>query len=130
MSNMAFFDTFLTFLTANWFSITLTVCISFILYIWGIAPFRRSRVLEAVGDLPGPTPLPFFGNLLDLIKLKGQIHLYIDGYYKKYGRLFTMFFLTKRPSLVISDPEMTKDILVKEFQSFHDRPVRKAVHSF
>ncbi|XP_031552096.1 cytochrome P450 3A2-like [Actinia tenebrosa] len=120
---MAFFNTLLVFLTANWFAISLTVCISFILYIWGIAPFRRSRVLALVGDLPGPAPLPFLGNLLDLIKLKGQTHLYIDEYYKKYGRLFTMFLFTKRPSLFIGDPEMTKEILVKEFQSFHDRPL-------
>lgn len=126
-SNMAFFNSVLIFLTANWFAISLAVCISFILYVWGIAPFRRSRVLAVVGDLPGPSPLPFLGNLLDLIKLKGQIHLHIDGYYKKYGRLFTMFLLTKRPSLIIGDPEMTKEILVKEFQSFHDRPVRKTL---
>lgn len=96
---------------------------SIILYLWGIAPYRRSIIVAAVGDLPGPTPLPFVGNLLDLIKHKGQLHLHMDEYYKKYGRLFTMFMFFKRPSIVISDPEMIKEIYVKEFQSFHDRPV-------
>lgn len=119
---MELHDIFL-FLTTNWFSISLVVCTSIVLYFWGIAPFRRSTVVAAVGDLPGPTPLPFVGNIIDFIKYEGQFHLQVDHYYKKYGRLFTMFLFEKKPCLVISDPEMLKEIMVKEFHSFHDRPV-------
>lgn len=113
----------LLFLSANWFSISLTVCLLIILYFWGVAPFRRSTIVAAVGDLPGPTPLPFVGNLFDIIKHKGQMHLQFHDYSKKYGRLFTAFFFSKTPSMVVNDPEMLKEMFVKEFQSFHDRPV-------
>lgn len=80
-------------------------------------------IVAAVGDLPGPKPLPFIGNAFDMIKTKGQLHLQFDDYYTKYGRLFTVCILSSKPSIVVSDLEMLKEIFVKEFQSFHDRPV-------
>jgi len=77
------------------------------------------------GDsIRGPKPLPVLGHLLDTIKHKGQLHLQVHEYFLKYGKVFAMSsFLGKIPNLVIADPEMLKDIFVKEFDSFRDRPL-------
>lgn len=120
---MSLLATAFGFLSQHLFSISLTICILVIIYILGIAPFRRSAIVAAVGDLPGPTPLPFVGNLLDFLRHKGQFHLFSGEYYKKYGGVFTFMLFGRKPSIAISDPEMMKEIFVKEFQSFRDRPV-------
>ena len=84
---------------------------------------RSARQLEQFfPGFPGPKPWAFIGNTLDFIKTKAQLHLYFDEKVKEYGRLFS---ISSRglPALVVSDPEMIKDILVKRFDCFQDRPV-------
>ena len=89
---------------------------------YSIAPFR---VLKNTFDdkVPGPTALPFIGNMLDAVRHKGQMHLQIDEYYKRYGDVFGMYLLGSLPTLVISDLDMVKEVFVKKFQAFRDRPV-------
>ena len=88
-------------------------------YFYGIVPYRR---LKAVYP-KGPIPLPLIGHLWDTIKHKGLYHLQVDEYCKKYGQVYSMFTFGSKPCLIITDPEMLKDIFVKEFGSFADRPV-------
>ena len=38
--------------------------------------------------------------------------------------LFSRFFEGFNPSIVITDPEIAKQVLVKHFDKFHIRPVR------
>ena len=82
-----------------------------------------NSVKTRYGNIPGPTPLPIFGHMLDMLRHKGQIHLQMDEYYRKYGKVFTTAIFGKTPCLVVSDPEMLKDIFVKEFDCFSERPV-------
>ena len=107
---------------------TLLIASAIFLALWGIFRFQKQR--NRYGDLPGPMPLPFLGNIVDTIRYKGQIHLQIDEYYKKYGNVFTMRFFGPYQSLVVGDAEMLKDIFVKEFDSFSERPVSFASFSF
>lgn len=98
----------------------LAVIIVAFLYYYGT---RNARKLEAnFPGLPGPKPLPFVDNLFDFVKVNGQIHLLLEDYSRKYGRLYSMI-LAGSTSIVVSDPEMLKDIFVKRFDCFHDRPV-------
>jgi len=80
--------------------------------------------------IPGPRPWPFLGNVPGLIQDKGQLHLYLDSQCRKYGSLFSMTFFNN-PVLVVSDPKIIKEVLVKNFDSLNNRPsVRKCFHSF
>ena len=70
-------------------------------------------------NVSGPKPLPFLGNMLE-VKNYGALHLIHLDYFKKYGKVFAIC-LGGRPTLVVGDPELLKQIMVKDFSSFHNR---------
>ena len=101
---------------------TMLISSTLLLVLYSLASSRSMKTWY--GDIRGPKPLPVLGHLLDTIKHNGQLHLQVHEYVLKYGKVFAMSsFLGKIPNLVIADPEMLKDIFVKEFDSFRDRPV-------
>ena len=115
------------FYTAQWPTLFLGTAILIAVYYWSMNPKRK---LEAqFPGLSGPKPLPFLGSLVDSLKAKGQAHLQFEGYYKQFGKLFSVYFIGK-PCLVVGDPQLIRGILVKDFDSFHDRPVSFAVRIF
>ncbi|XP_058536719.1 cytochrome P450 3A6 [Ochotona princeps] len=63
--------------------------------------------------IPGPTPLPFLGNIMSY--RKGMWNFDIKCY-KKYGNMWGLFE-GRKPVLAITDPEMIKTVLVKECYS-------------
>jgi len=107
--------------------IVLFVIVAVGLYRYGTGSGRQLQA--AFPGLPGPKPLPFLGNIVDMVKAKGQLHWYFDMNFEKYGRLYSMSFVGL-PSIVTTDPEMIKEILVKRFDCFHDRPVSLVVILF
>ena len=118
---MAFVGFLQTF-GAQWQTILITSAVLFAAYVlWGVIRCQADRT--RYGDVPGPRPWPVLGNTIDALRHKGQIYLQIDEYYKRYGNVFMMQFFGPHPNLVVGDPEMLKEIFVKEFDSFSDRPV-------
>ena len=101
----------------HWVILT-CIFLVFVIYWHYVTNFTKLRSL----DLSGPTPLPIFGNLLLFIKNADSVHELQRQNQKTYGRVFG-FYLLKTPTIVVSDPEILKVILVKEFEKFHDRPV-------
>lgn len=100
---------------ASGLSVTLSLVLIFLglLYWYSIYPFS---VLSRCG-IKHPKPVPFFGNMFlfrkgfwdplnDLIRTHGKV----CGYY-----------LGRRPIVVIADPDMLRQVMVKDFSSFPNR---------
>jgi len=100
---------------------TILIASAILLFVYVFAFYRT--VKTRYGDIPGPTPLPIVGLLPDVLRYKGQMHLQVDEYYRKYGKVFEAAIFGRIPSLMVADPEMLRDIFVKEFDCFSDRPV-------
>ena len=102
---------------------SVAVSLAFI-YWYGYGRYQHFRK----DGLKGPKPAPFLGSTLDLARSKWQLHLMLDVYYKKYGRVFGVY-LNSSPAVVVSDPDMVKQILVKDFSKFHDRQVIQKIYA-
>uniref|UniRef100_A0A8C2BAX3 Thromboxane-A synthase n=1 Tax=Cyprinus carpio TaxID=7962 RepID=A0A8C2BAX3_CYPCA len=81
--------------------------------LYSISPFS---VLERSG-IKHPKPSPFFGNLM----------MFRDGFFKaqsdlikKYGRICG-YYIGRRPIVIIADPDMLRQVMVKEFNKFPNR---------
>ena len=109
--------------------ILVTVLSLLILVYWHyLVTFTSLRKL----GLKGPTPLPIIGDALIFVLHGKTLHEFLCSARKKYGKLFGLYLL-RTPSIVVADPEMLKALMVKEFDSFHDRPVNvllNHLHSF
>lgn len=70
--------------------------------------------------LPGPRLWPWVGNLPDIFRY-GGMHKMLLNYFYKYGRVHTIC-IGRQPAIVVTDPEMIKQITVKEFWKFPNRP--------
>ncbi|EDV25750.1 uncharacterized protein TRIADDRAFT_23953 [Trichoplax adhaerens] len=83
--------------------------------------YRYITILQHFDKLgiPGPKPWPILGNIPEIARLGGQ-HLAHMYYTKKYGKVVGLFYGTERLTLV-SDYEIIKKILIKDFHLFPNR---------
>ncbi|KAF2714513.1 cytochrome P450 [Pleomassaria siparia CBS 279.74] len=68
---------------------------------------------------PGPTPLPFLGNKLQLPK--SQPWLQFEQWSKIYGPIFTIW-IGRKPTIVISDPVIAAELMEKRSTKYSSRP--------
>ena len=94
---------------------SLVLLVTLFLYWYGTRGFAALKIL----NVPGPKPIPFFGNFLEARKY-GGLHLMQLDYRKKYGEVYTLC-LGGKPSLVVADPELLKQIMIKDFPNFRNR---------
>ena len=66
----------------------------------------------------GPKPTLFLGSLPEFVK-KGMFQMDVDNV-QKYGKFFGSF-IGNIPTVMVSDPDMIKEIAVKQFSNFQDR---------
>ncbi|XP_027851731.2 LOW QUALITY PROTEIN: probable cytochrome P450 6a13 [Aphis gossypii] len=108
--------------TDNWWTNTITLCaiIVTISYYFCVSTFKKWEKL----NVPYIKPIPLFGNFLGIasgkdhpLEFYGRIYDQLSGH--KYGGLFQM----RTPYLMIRDPEIINDVLIKEFASFPDRGI-------
>lgn len=92
-----------------------TILVIISIYIYGIYPFRILKKLQ----IPGPQPLAFSGNLNE-VKKHGGLHLALLEFKKKYGKVFSLC-MGKHVAVVVADPDMLRQILVKDFACFRNR---------
>nr|A0A1Z3GBS4.1 RecName: Full=Ferruginol synthase; AltName: Full=Cytochrome P450 76AH30 [Isodon rubescens]ASC55319.1 cytochrome P450 CYP76AH30 [Isodon rubescens] len=74
---------------------------------------------------PGPYPLPIIGNMLQLGSNPHQSFAQLS---KKYGPLMSIH-LGSLYTVIVSSPEMAKEILHKHGQAFSGRTIAQAVHA-
>jgi thromboxane-A synthase len=101
------------FLTGILISILSVVIVAYLWHIRQIYSFFKRL------NIPGPTHTLFFGNFSDLVKTK-RLSISIKQWTEKYGRIFG-YFEGHTPILVISDPDVLQDVLIKSFSNFHSR---------
>nr|WJZ49106.1 cytochrome P450 [Isodon lophanthoides var. gerardianus] len=102
----------------NWFGVGVGV----LLITWTVLhQMGRRRKLP-----PGPFPFPIVGNMLHLGRRPYESFARLS---KKYGPLMSIH-LGSFYAVVVSSPEMAKEILQKHGQVFSGRPVTVAVHTF
>ncbi|NXU29494.1 CP3AT protein, partial [Thalassarche chlororhynchos] len=77
-----------------------------LLVLYGIWPFQAFKKL----GIPGPRPLPFFGNFLEY---RHGILNFDQMCFEKYGKIWGIFD-GRQPVLAVLDPILIKNILVKE----------------
>lgn len=68
---------------------------------------------------PGPTPLPFLGNKLIIPTASPWIQF--EKWSRIYGPIFTLW-IGRRPTIIISDPNVAVDLLEKRSIKFSSRP--------
>ncbi|RWS21725.1 Cytochrome P450 3A24-like protein, partial [Leptotrombidium deliense] len=86
---------------------------------------RLMSVLQKHG-INGPKPHLIYGNLLDF---KKEINVkLVDRWLKEYGPVFG-YYTGGRPVVITTDPELLKQVLIKDFKTFHDRNVPKELSS-
>ena len=70
-------------------------------------------------NIPGPKPHAFVGNIPE-VKKAGGLHTFQMECLKKYGKVFTLC-LGRRMAIAVADPEILKQVMVKEFPNFINR---------
>lgn len=67
-------------------------------------------------------PSFFFGNFGDSLKGKKTFgEVFADAYKKYKGHKLMGFYFSYRTALVVNDPEYIQDVMIRDFNSFHDR---------
>lgn len=73
--------------------------------------------------IPSATPTIPFGNLHALVKKQRSFGHVIYDLYRNTSEPFIGIYLFFRPALLIRDSELVKNVLLNDFQYFHDRGV-------
>ncbi|KAJ8311576.1 hypothetical protein KUTeg_010931 [Tegillarca granosa] len=137
------------FLSVDFVLVCLTIVLTIIYYS---RKLKKNYSLFEELKIPGPSPKWIFGNIQDfrdkrtdcvghvmsrdpkqkmcslkigsIISAKKLLNPFdvFKLWRKQYGNIYG-YFEGFRPSIVVNDPEMAKNILVKYFDKFHARPI-------
>jgi len=107
---------FLQSLTFYLISVITAILIGLYFYIT-----RNFKFWHKLG-VPYVKPTPFFGNLKDCALQKETIGEQLQRIYNEHSdKPYVGIFSFDKPSLLVNDLELVKNILVKDFQNFMDR---------
>ncbi|XP_039749953.1 cytochrome P450 6B1-like [Pararge aegeria] len=84
--------------------------------------FTRTFKYWQSRNIPGPKPLPFFGNIKDFVFRKSNAAKLNKQFYDEYPntKVVGIYRLTS-PTLIIRDLDVIKKVLIKDFNYFDDR---------
>ncbi|XP_015114681.2 cytochrome P450 6k1 [Diachasma alloeum] len=82
---------------------------------------RKFKYWKNLGVME-PEPTPFIGNFGDCLKMKKSAGEWLQGLYNwGAGRPYIGFYVFDQPFFLARDPELIKNILVRDFDYFQDR---------
>lgn len=85
---------------------------------------KRSYEFFDRRNIPYIKPHWIFGNMGTAILMRNWVYLAYADLYKIFNEYrFAGFFTMQKPSVLIRDPELIKDVLIKDFSYFHDRGI-------
>ncbi|XP_074032205.1 cytochrome P450 6k1 isoform X1 [Leptinotarsa decemlineata] len=102
------------------FTIYITICLSAIIILLYLYWTRNFDYWKNRG-IPFEKPLPFFGNLKDVLTFKKNIGMSLKDIYDKMEGPYLGIFLVDKPALLLKDLEVIKHVLVTDFSNFSDR---------
>jgi cytochrome P450 family 6 len=86
--------------------------------------FRVSFSYWTKRGVPTLNPTPPFGDISDAIFTKNNFQRVVNDFYKDFdGQKFGGIYNFAVPLLLLRDPEIIKNVLVKDFDKFHSRGV-------
>ncbi|KAK1122069.1 hypothetical protein K0M31_009912 [Melipona bicolor] len=72
--------------------------------------------------VPGPKPAFFVGNTMELMFGRIPIAQYLKRLYEEYkNEPMIGLYMRRSPVLILKDPELIKDVMIKDFAKFSDR---------
>ncbi|XP_016922170.2 probable cytochrome P450 6a14 [Apis cerana] len=99
----------------------IVVLIAFYYYITARNNFWKIR------GIPGPEPLPGFGNVLKIVLGKEAPFQFLTRVYNEFkNEPLIGVFMKTYPALVVKDPDLIKDIMIKDFYKFPNRGFPKS----
>ncbi|XP_005094361.2 cytochrome P450 3A11 [Aplysia californica] len=100
-------------------TIFLLCCVaSLLLYVWYMS--KDHGLFRKLG-LPGPTPWPVVGNMMQEMGGAGLFDFHVKMYKKYKKNKVYGVFRAKQPALIVCDLDMIRDICVKHFNNFVNR---------
>lgn len=90
-----------------------TICLVYLAIRW-----TKTDIPKGLKPLPGPRPLPFIGNVLEMGK---NPYLSLTAMSERYGDVFQIQ-IGMRPVVVLSGLETVRQALVKQGEDFSGRP--------
>ncbi|CAK9822194.1 Cytochrome P450 6B1 [Anthophora retusa] len=95
--------------------------ILFLLYYYTTS---KLQFWERLG-VKGPKPIPFFGNFKNVLLGKSSImDVFENAYYEFKNERMCGVYAEHMPILILNDPDLIKDVLIRDFPTFGDRGIR------
>lgn len=84
---------------------------------------NRYSYWERLG-VPGPKPVYLFGNLLKQLTFQEHMSVAYTRWHNTYNNVpYVGFYKLLQPAVMIRDPELQREVLVKAFMNFHTNDI-------
>ncbi|XP_065214955.1 probable cytochrome P450 6a23 [Planococcus citri] len=101
----------------------LLICVILLLFLYLYFRFKDLYSYFDQNGVPFVKPVPFFGNAKDWILMRRPLPIiYYEVYTKLKSHRFGGMYIGTEKNILIRDPKLIKNILVKDFSYFQDRP--------